>query len=514
MSILTLDEISLHFGGVKALNGLSLDVQPGSLHGLIGPNGAGKTTAMNVVSGLHRPSAGLMTFGGKPFHPKPHQLATFGLARAFQAAAIIGSLNAFDNVLLGGYASTRSGIVASALRLPGAVRAERALRARAEEALDEVGYVGSKAATLAEMSVWQRRQIEIARSLLSHPKMLLLDEPAAGLTGSEVEALRRLMQRLRDSEAGMAILLVEHNVPLVFSLCDSVTAMAEGRRIAHGTPAAVRSHDEVIRSYLGAGASASPATVAARPVAEHSVVLQVKKISAGYGPNTVLHGIDLEIRKGETVALFGPNGAGKTTLMNAIVGERPVTSGSVTWQGSRIDGQPIQTIVRRGIGIVPQGRAVLVRQSVEDNLLISTTGLGIGARQFRERLDETYTRFPSLGRRRKSLGASLSGGERQMLAIAKVLIRRPALLMLDEPSIGLAPTVVDEVQRIVADLSGSGLSVLIGEQSVGWVVPLAHRAYAISAGRIVAEGSAAALADTASLADQYLGGENTKLEVA
>jgi branched-chain amino acid transport system ATP-binding protein len=515
MALLTLTNISVNFGGVRALSDLTLAVEPGSLHGLIGPNGAGKTTAMNVVSGLLRPSTGTMTFNGEAFTPRPHKLAAQGLARGFQAAAVIDGLNAVENILLGGYASTKAGILASALRLPGATREESALRKRAEAVLEEVGYVGANGAAMADLSTWQRRQIEIGRALLSNPQLLLLDEPAAGLTAGEVEALKALMRRLRDEGKGeKSILLIEHNVPLVFSLCDTVTAMAEGRDVTHGTPDFVRSHPGVISSYLGIGAVRRKSIVpapAAKPAADRPIVLNLDDVSAGYGSTTVLHDIRFMIRTGETVALFGPNGAGKTTLLNTIIGERRARSGTVTWQGNRIDGLPIQSIVRLGIGIVPQGRAVIERQSVEDNLIISMTGLRLNAKQRRERLDEIFEQFPALGQRRRSYGASLSGGERQMLAIAKTLVRRPALLLLDEPSIGLAPTIVDEVQRIVADLSAKGLTVIIGEQSVDWVIPIAGRAYAIAAGRIVGEGpSDIMMQDAESLADRYLGGAQSK----
>jgi branched-chain amino acid transport system ATP-binding protein len=506
--ILTLTHVAVHFSGLKAISDLSLSVRAGALHGLIGPNGAGKTTAMNVISGLVRATAGSMTFQGQAFHPRPNRLAAQGLARSFQASAVMTSLSALDNVLLGGHAATRSGFLSCALRLPPAVREERALRGRAPTALADVGYDGAPDAGMADLSTWQRRQLEIARALLSRPKLLLLDEPAAGLTAGEVASLKQLMRRLCDG-LGMSILLIEHNVPLVFGLCEEVTAMTDGRDIAHGAPAAVRAHPEVVGSYLGSSARPDREPAVSRPVRDAAapVLLQLEGVSAGYGPTTVLHNVDLEVRAGETVALFGPNGAGKTTLLNTIVGERRATTGSVTWQGRRIERLSVQAVIRQGIGIVPQGRAVMERQSVEDNLIISTTGLGLSGKQRRERLEQIFAQFPSLARRRRSHGASLSGGERQMLAIAKALVRRPTLLLLDEPSIGLAPTIVDEVQRIVADLSAQGLTVIIGEQSVQWVLPIAHRAYAIAAGRIIAEGAPDALSDADALAAQYLGGK-------
>ena len=504
---LTLSNVAVHFGGLKAISDLSLTVQPGTLHGLIGPNGAGKTTAMNVISGLVRATAGRMTFQGQPFQPRPHRLAEQGLARSFQAGAVMESLSAIDNVLLGGHAATRAGIISCALGLPHAVREEDALRSRAKTALTEVGYAGAHHARMTNLSTWEHRQLEIARALVSRPKLLLLDEPAAGLTAGEVERLKQLMQRLCDGH-GLTILLIEHNVPLVFSLCHSVTAMMDGHDIAHGTAAAVRAHPEVVRSYLGSSTTAHSALVLrATPDPAAPVLLQLTDLSAGYGSTTVLHKVTMSVRAGETVALFGPNGAGKTTLLNAIVGERPATTGSVMLNGKRIDRLSMQGAVRRGIGIVPQGRAVMERQSVEDNLIIATTGLGLSRARRRDRLERIFTQFPSLARRRRSLGASLSGGERQMLAIARALVRQPTVLLLDEPSIGLAPTVVDEVQRIVAELGAQGQTVIIGEQSTAWVLPIAHRAYAIAAGRIIAEGAPDALSNADALAAQYLGGQ-------
>ena len=506
--MLTLRDISLNFGGVRALAGLDLSVQPGSLHGLVGPNGAGKTTAMNVISGLVKPSRGEMNFLGETFHPVPHRLARQGLARTFQAAAIIDELSALENVQLGGYSWTKAGIVASALKLPSALREEQKLREQALALLAEIGFSAPPDARVAELSAWQRRQVEIARALMSNPRLVLFDEPAAGLSSGEVAALKSMLLTLRERGAGKtSILLIEHNVPFVFSMCDTVTAMALGSDIAHGTPSEVRNHPEVIASYLGGGGQArrtSPAPAAIQQTPQE-VVLELDRVSSGYGVTTVLHGVSLVVRAGETVALFGPNGAGKSTLLNTIAGERVATSGRLVWQGAAINGLSVNSIVERGIGLAPQGRAVIERQSVESNLLISTMGLRLGKRDRQQRLDEIFAQFPSLALRRQSLGASLSGGERQMLAIAKVLIRRPSLLLLDEPSIGLAPAVIDEVQRIVAGLQAKGMTVLIAEQAVDWVLPVATRAYAIAAGRIVAEGPPHELADVDALAERYLG---------
>ncbi len=333
--MLVLHDLTLNFGGVRALRGLNAEIPTGALHGLIGPNGAGKTTALNVISGLHRPGSGSMTLAGAPYAPTTHRLAAGGVARTFQAAATVDSLTALANVLLGGHSWTRAGVLASALRLPAAQREERALRERARAALAEVGYVAAEDARMAALTPWQRRQIEIARALMVRPKLLLLDEPAAGLTAGEVGELKALLNRLR-RHAGTTVLLVEHNVPLVFSLCDSVTAMAEGRDIAQGPCAAVRSHPEVIRAYLGA-ADRPVAAAPAPPAAAGPPVLQLQGVASGYGANMVLHDIAIDVRAGETVALFGPNGAGKSTLFNTIIGERRVRAGAIVWHGQRID---------------------------------------------------------------------------------------------------------------------------------------------------------------------------------
>ena len=259
MPVLELDNICIQYGGVKALDRLTLRVEVGEIHGLIGPNGAGKTTAINTVSGLCSPSSGTLLLHDQSFKPRTRKLAKAGIARTFQAPSTFESLNTIENVMVGGYSWTRSGLLSGMLRLPRALDEERRLRARAGELLDRIGLPFPHTTPIVALPVGARRQVELARALMSDPRLLLLDEPTGGLTQAEVDGLGRLLREIRDEASGrLAVLLVEHNVPFVLSLCDSVTAMDSGRDIAHGTPIEVRQNGAVIHSYLGAGIAARP----------------------------------------------------------------------------------------------------------------------------------------------------------------------------------------------------------------------------------------------------------------
>jgi ABC-type branched-subunit amino acid transport system ATPase component len=234
-------------------------------------------------------------------------------------------------------------------------------------------------------------------------------------------------------------------------------------------------------------------------------ILDVRDLTSGYGGTTIIRDASLHVGTGEIVALLGRNGAGKTTLLNTILGDPRPRGGDVIWEGRSIRGLSTDRVVAAGIGLVPQQYAIIARQSVDDNLRLATFGIRLSRAEYAARIDEMMARFPRLAQRRTSLGGSLSGGERQMLAIAKVLMRRPKLLLLDEPSIGLAPTIVDELASIVARLRDEGLPVMIAEQNVTWVAPLARRAYLIDGGRIIEEGPPSVLAESEALAERYLG---------
>ncbi|WP_154769938.1 ABC transporter ATP-binding protein [Nakamurella alba] len=234
-------------------------------------------------------------------------------------------------------------------------------------------------------------------------------------------------------------------------------------------------------------------------------VLQVKDLDAGYGSVPVLRQVSVQVRRGETVALLGSNGAGKSTLLRAISGMIPVFGGSVEFQGSPLRGVAPQKIARRGLCHVPEGRRLFAKQTVQDNLLLGMYGIRLTRAEEQERIDGALAIFPALTTRLADYAGFLSGGQQQMLAVALALVRQPDLIMLDEPSLGLAPVIIDEVFEALSEVSRRGGTVLLVEQLATRALRLADRAYVLAHGRITAEGSAEELLAGETLAAAYLG---------
>ena len=518
--MLRVDGVSVRFGGVEALTNVSIDVPSGEVTGLIGPNGAGKTTLFNVIGGLQPPTRGRVLLDDRDItNAKPHKRARLGIGRTFQRLETFGTLSVRNNLRVA--ADMRRGWSRERFK-PGEL---------VDELLERVGLTAVADERTDRLPTGTQRQVELARALATKPSVLLLDEPSAGLNESETDAVAALLHDLADSS--LAILLVEHDMGLVMNACHHIHVLDFGIIIADGSPAQVQSNPQVRAAYLGEGDESEevPAdqaeilgTVEAlradpliadrqdgetAPVAaamdgatippENVPALELVDVRAGYGSIDVLHGVSIRIPPGRVYALLGPNGAGKTTTLKVASGQLAATAGRVNFFGQPIKGRSADALARDGLCTIPEGRGIFPNLTVVENLRTMTYS-GVKFSQVEER---AYGRFPILERRRKQVAGTLSGGEQQMLAIARALATESRVLLLDELSMGLAPLIVTELYDVVQRIAAEDVSILIVEQFAHEVLGVADEAGIIVHGRIQFQGTPSEVGDA--LHDAYLG---------
>jgi branched-chain amino acid transport system ATP-binding protein len=249
--ILTVEKVTMRFGGLVAVNAVDFQVNKGEIMGLIGPNGAGKTTFFNCLTGLYIPTEGRVVFNGAVLPPKPRKVVIAGMARTFQNIRLFGNMTALENVMVGRYCRTTTGPLTSILRGPKFRRDEKATAERAQELLDFVGLGGTTDNLARNLSYGDQRRLEIARALGTDPKLLLLDEPTAGMNPQETRQAEELIFKIRD--LGLAIVVIEHDMRFIFNLCDRVLCLVQGRALIEGTPTEVQSDPRVIEAYIGTG---------------------------------------------------------------------------------------------------------------------------------------------------------------------------------------------------------------------------------------------------------------------
>ncbi len=472
------------FGGIHAVRGMSLAMRDRKLHALIGPNGAGKTTAFNVISGMYRPDRGSITLGGRSIAGlSPERITRAGVGRSFQITNLFATLSVRENVRLAVQARHRGRwwFWIDADDLAG-------VNEETDAIVRTAGLAGMEEAQAALLSYGGQRLVDMAIALATRPRVLLLDEPLAGLAAAERDRVGRLIKAI---SADLPVLLVEHDIDRVFALADAVTVMNNGEVLVDGTAADARDSRQVQEIYIGSGTHALAGRASAS-AAKDTVLASVRRVNTFYGKSHILHDVGFEVRDNEIIALLGRNGAGKSTLLKTLVGIVPPGSGSITLAGEEIARHPAAEIARRGIAYVPQGRGLFAGMSLEHNLELGRLKRrnGNGVFWTEERI---YAFFPRLKERRRSPADYLSGGEQQMLAVARALAGDTRLLLLDEPFEGLAPAVIEEL-FVAFDKLRREMSIIIVDHHLDLALALSDRTVALEHGEVSHVGPSAALA--------------------
>ncbi|OHV41899.1 hypothetical protein BCD49_01200 [Pseudofrankia sp. EUN1h] len=608
---LAVDGLTVRYGRVTVVDDVSFVVPAGTIIGLIGPNGAGKTTLIDAITGFVPGSdtdGSILLDGARIESLPPHERFRRGLARTFQSLELFEDLSVSENLAVAGGAaaggptsSAASSQLASAVSATvgpattgpitiGPATGPLAIGAAITDGIARAGRGGVELAAVANrlpdtLTHDERAALAFGRALAGRPRAVLLDEPAAGLDAPGRATLSTRLRAL--AAAGIGVLLIDHDVELVFSVCDEVVVLDGGRVVAQGPPERVRVHPAVRTAYLGTGSdgadtpapprprqpAASGDTTPARPGSAAAralppVLLDVDRVVGRYGGRRrgvlaiaggaapagapVVRDVSLTVSPGEIVALLGPNGAGKTTLIRMISGLLPPVAGTVTLLGAPTRRAAPDKLARRGLAVVPQGHGSVPTLTVRENLRLAvrhpaprgaagagwpvpdaaagpakgtgaSAGVGpsdgertrsadatpsIGAQRAGDRIAAVLDLFPALRALLGRPAGALSGGERQQLALALALVRRPALLLVDEFSFGLAPGIVPPLLaalRRVAD--ETGLGVLLVEQHVSLALRVADRAYVLDRGRIALHEDAAHLAAHPELIEEsYFGG--------
>ena len=486
-TVLEVDAVSKHFGGIRAVSGASLKIEAGEIHALIGPNGAGKTTLFNLVSGLFPPDHGGVRLQGEAVHGlPPNRICGRGVARSFQITNLFKGLSIYENLRLSLQAQHPAHF--NAWR---DIDSYADIHAETVELVKFLGLEGIEDTLGGDLSYGGQRLVDLGIALGAKPRVLLLDEPLAGLAAAERERVSGLVKAI---SASIPVLIVEHDIDRVLGFSQRVTVMNQGEVLMAGTPDEVRNDRRVQEVYTGSGTPPVTGRVAGAAV-DRPQLLEFTGVNAFYGKSHILNDATLDVREGEIVALLGRNGAGKSTLLKALAGLVPPASGSIRLAGREIAGLPAHDIARLGLGYVPQGRGLFAGMTVRENLalgrLARRTDGSTGTVWSEERIFEF---FPRLKERIDVAADYLSGGEQQMAAVARALSGNVRLLLLDEPFEGLAPSVVQELFTVF-DRLRSETSIIIVEHNLDLVLALADRVFALERGAVFHQGPAAPLHD-------------------
>ncbi|MCU4751441.1 ATP-binding cassette domain-containing protein [Halobacteria archaeon AArc-curdl1] len=538
-SILETVELRKQFGNLVANDGISLEIEEGEIHGIIGPNGSGKSTFFNTVTGFYDADGGDVIFDDRTItNDSPDKIARSGLGRTFQIASPFRDLTVRENLLSVYTAGLGSGL-----------RVSEDKRHRAQDILGQLEIEHIAEHEASDISGGQQKLLELGRILMLDPKCIMLDEPTAGVNPA---LQNRILEHLRElNEEGRTFVIIEHDMSVISGLTDRVTVFNQGRVVMQGDFETVTSDERVREAYLGeatdpdaglaetldasvstgaAGQATAEATGSngsggdTGTVARSSGALQTEPTAApvttvsgeptdntlvadeiitGYGNHTVIDGVSVETRPGVT-CIFGPNGSGKSTLLKALIGAVPVWSGSIHYGNTDITHTTAHENLKHGIVMLPQDGGIFGKLTVKENLQLG--GYQVDDRSVREaRLEHVLDTFPDLEPKLGAKGHSLSGGQQMMLSFGRAMMTGADLYILDEPSSGLAPSLIDDVFGMAQSLVDQGAQVILVEQNVREALRIADYVYILAQGELQFDGPAADLLDEDELVNLYLG---------
>jgi ABC-type branched-subunit amino acid transport system ATPase component len=423
----------------------------------------------------------------------PEDIASAGIGRSFQITNLFPALSVGENIRLAVQARhpRRFDPITNALSID-------PINHETDAVIRYLGLAGIEKAEAGMLSYGGQRLLDMGVALATAPRILLLDEPLAGLAAAERERIGAIIKRI---SADLPVLLVEHDIDRVFQLADHVTVMNEGRVLLDGSVEDARSSARVQEVYIGSGTTA----VASRPretSAGAKPLLTVKNVDTFYGKSHILNDVNFTLHENEIIALLGRNGAGKSTLLKSLIGIAPASNGSIELAGNELVGLSSAEVARLGIGYVPQGRALFAGMSVEQNLELG--GLkrqtGNGVHWTRERI---YEYFPRIRERLDSPADYLSGGEQQMVAVARALSGDVRVLLLDEPFEGLAPAVVEQLFETF-DRLRKEIAIIIVDHNLDLALALSDSTVALERGNVIHQGPSRALRDDLDLRRKVL----------
>lgn len=566
MSLLEVRHVSRHFGGNRAVDDVSFEINSGELLALIGPNGAGKSTLFNMLGGQLPATSGSVLFDGKELLGLPsHRIAHLGIGRSFQIAATFASLTVVENV--------QAALLSARRQIWSFWKQARSLHVDdAMSLLEQVGMHEQAFRPCSELAYGDVKRVELAMSLAGEPRLLLMDEPTAGMAPSERVSLIKLVRSLVE-EREMAVLFTEHSMDVVFGYADRIIVLARGKLIAEGQADYIRAHPEVQSVYFGKGrtfdtggdahfpqqrepagdaqlpeegvsagdvrsqedgryvcdSQSQPGPRVRQPDAlpkdpvlrsgslrvavptlqpgQDTPLLAVRGLNAWYGAAHILHDVSFNVGRGEVLALVGRNGAGKSTTLKALMGLVADRCGDIQFMGKSLAHCKPFEAARRGLGYVPEDRRIFTGLTVQENLMAGQQPPRVwpdGASVPYWSLDEVFTLFPALASMRGRQAGMMSGGEQQMLTVARTLMGNPYLLLLDEPSEGVAPIIVEHMVEMMLMLKQKGTSLLLCEQNLHFAALVADRACVLEKGLVRYTGPMQALAQDHDLRQKYL----------